>query len=77
MRKGKIPTDRQERVLCLAYEMGFFDYPRKINTTNLSQRLGIGPSTLPEIAKKELQRLLKHHFEAGRVQNARKTPWFR
>jgi len=64
VRKGKILTDRQERVLWLAYEMGFFDYPRKIGIQDLSRRLGIGPSTLSEITRRGLQRLLKHHFEA-------------
>jgi len=64
VRKGKMLTDRQERVLWLACEMGFFDYPRKINILDLSRRRGIGPSTLSEITRRGLQRLLKHHFEA-------------
>jgi len=63
MPKGKILTEKQERVLWLALEMGFFDYPRKISVVELSRRLGIGASTLSEITRRGINRLLKHHFE--------------
>lgn len=62
-RKGKILTEKQERTLWLALKMGFFEYPRKIHTVELSRRLGIGPSTLSEITRRGIRRLLKHHFE--------------
>ena len=59
----KILTERQEAVLWLALRMGFFDFPRKINTSELSQRLGIGLSTLSEITRRGIRRLLESHFE--------------
>lgn len=61
--KGKILTENQERVLWLAYRMGFFDYPRKISIIKLAKRLSISPSTLSEIIRRGLRRILKNYFE--------------
>lgn len=64
--KGKILTENQEKVLWLAYKMGFFDYPRKINTIKLAKRLGISPSTLSEIIRRGLRRMLRSYFETAK-----------
>jgi predicted DNA binding protein len=61
--KGKILTEKQERVLWLALKMGFFAFPRKINMLDLSRRLGVGLSTLSEIIRRGTRRLLENHFE--------------
>lgn len=61
--KGKILTEKQERVLWLALKMGFFEFPRKITMLELSQRLGVGLSTLSEITRRGTRRLLENHFE--------------
>jgi predicted DNA binding protein len=62
--KGEVLTEKQERVLWLALKMGFFDFPRKITMLELSSRLGVGLSTLSEIARRGIRRLLEYHFEA-------------
>ena len=62
-RKGKILTEKQERVLWLALRMGFFEFPRKINMLELSRRLGVALSTLSEITRRGIRRLLEDHFE--------------
>ena len=56
-------TERQERLLWLALQMGFFEFPRKINSIELSGRLGIATSTLSEILRRGTRRLLEHHFQ--------------
>ena len=61
--KSKILTERQERTLWLALKMGFFEYPKKIHSAELSRRLGIAPSTLSEVTRRGLRRLLEAHFE--------------
>lgn len=61
--KGKVMTEKQEKVLWLALRMGFFDYPRKVNSIELSRRLGIGPSTFSEITRRGIRRLLEHYWE--------------
>jgi predicted DNA binding protein len=61
--KMGVLTEKQERVLWLALKGGFFDYPRKIGTKELSAKLEIRPSTLSEIIRRGTRRLLEEHFE--------------
>ena len=60
--RSKTLTEKQERVLWLALKMGFFEYPRKLTMLQLSKRLGIGLSSLSEILRRGLRRLLEDHF---------------
>jgi predicted DNA binding protein len=39
-------TDKEFKILSLAYEAGYFDYPRKIKARDLANMLGIKQSTL-------------------------------
>lgn len=65
--KEGILTEKQENVLWLALRMGYFDYPRKINTKELAQTLGIVPSTLSEIVRNGIRKLLEKYFESKTV----------
>jgi len=57
-----ILTENQERIFWLSLKSGFFDYPRQIDLTNLSKKLGISPATLSEIMRRGTRRLLEHYF---------------
>jgi predicted DNA binding protein len=59
---GNILTNKQELVLWHALKAGFFEYPRKINSIELSKRLGMVPSTFSEITRRGFRRLLESHF---------------
>ena len=61
--KAGVLTEKQERIFWLALKGGFFDYPRKIDTLELSEKLGIKPSTLSETIRRGTRRLLEHHFK--------------
>jgi len=61
--KREILTEKQEKIFWLALKVGFFDYPRKVDTVELSRRLGISPSTLSEITRRGIRRLLEHYYE--------------
>jgi predicted DNA binding protein len=41
-------TDRQREVLETAHEMGYFEYPREANASEVAEAMNIGPSTLIE-----------------------------
>jgi predicted DNA binding protein len=56
-------TEKQERLFWLALKGGFFDYPRKIDTLELAAKLGISPSTLSEIMRRGMRRLLESYFK--------------
>ena len=62
-KSGNVLTGKQELVLWHALKAGFFEYPRKVNTIELSKRLGIVPSTLSEITRRGFRRLLESHFK--------------
>jgi predicted DNA binding protein len=57
-----ILTKRQDQVLWHAYALGFFKYPREINTIDLPKKLGISTSTFSETYRRGIQRLLQQHF---------------
>ena len=57
-------TKKQEKIFWLALKGGFFEYPRKINMAELAAKLGISASTLSEITRRGMRRLLEHHFES-------------
>jgi predicted DNA binding protein len=61
--KAGVLTEKQERIFWLALKGGFFDYPRKIDTVELAEKLGISPSTLSEITRRGIRRLLESHFK--------------
>jgi hypothetical protein len=61
--KAGVLTEKQERIFWLALKGGFFDYPRKIDTIEFADKLGIRPSTLSEIIRRGTRRLLEHHFK--------------
>jgi predicted DNA binding protein len=56
-------TEKQESIFWLALKGGFFDYPRKIDTIGLAAKLGISPSTLSEITRRGMRRLLESYFK--------------
>ena len=61
--KSGVLTEKQEKIFWLALKGGFFDYPRKIGTQELSAKLGISPATLSEILRRGTRRILEHYFE--------------
>ncbi len=52
-------TERQEQVLGKALEQGYFEFPRRISLTGLSELVGVRPSTLSEILRGAERRVLE------------------
>lgn len=55
-------TTRQEQIVKLALEMGYFEFPKKIRLEELSERLGISAGTLSEILRRAEKKILTHYF---------------
>lgn len=49
--RGEELTPRQTEILQNAISHGYFEFPRKVSLTELSERLGIKPSTLSQILR--------------------------
>jgi len=59
--KGEV-TARQHEIARIAFELGYFDFPRKITLARLSERLQIAPSTLSEILRRVEKNVLAFYF---------------
>lgn len=55
-------TDRQEKVMGLAYQLGYFEFPKHISLTGLAERLGVAKSTLSEILRTGEAKVLHAYF---------------
>jgi predicted DNA binding protein len=56
-------TDRQREAIETAYEMGYFEYPREANASEVAEAMDIGPSTLIEHLTAAQSKLMGDLFE--------------
>lgn len=57
-------TERQRRLLLAAYEEGYYEVPRKINSEELARKLKLDKSTVVEHLRKAEGRLLRQILES-------------
>jgi len=55
-------TRKQEEVLILSLRLGLFDHPRRIKISEISEMLGIRPSTFTEILRRGIRKILEDIF---------------
>lgn len=55
-------TYREEEILKLALERGYFDFPKRIKLEELAALLNIAPSTLSEILRRGQKKVLERYF---------------
>jgi predicted DNA binding protein len=55
-------TTRQEQITRMAFERGYFDFPRRIGLRELAKMFGISTSTLSEILRKGQRRIMVRYF---------------
>ncbi len=56
-------TARQEEILRVALDLGYFDFPKRIRLEVLAEKLNISPGTLSEILRRAEKNILSSHFE--------------
>ena len=56
-------TARQENILQIALEKGYFEFPKKITLRQLAEVLGVSPATLTEILRRGQKLVLQQHFK--------------
>ena len=56
-------TVRQKEIMATAMTKGYFDFPRKISLTGLSQLVGVKPSTLSEILRSAERRIMQNAID--------------
>jgi len=55
-------TARQEYIVKIALELGYYEFPKKIRLEELSKRLGISAGTLSEILRRAEKNILSRYF---------------
>ena len=55
-------TTRQEEILQFAYGNGYYEYPRRVNLTDLSRIFEVSPSTMSEILRAGQRRIFSEYF---------------
>ena len=59
-------TQRQEQITRMAFERGYFDFPRRIGLKDLAKIFDISTSTLSEILRKGQRRIMERYFQEHR-----------
>jgi len=70
-------TARQEHILQIALEKGYFEFPKKITLRQLAKLLDVSPATLTEILRRGQKRVLQEHFKGRPSVLARQDRLFR
>jgi predicted DNA binding protein len=60
-------TARQEWILHLAFQKGYFDDPKKIRIRSLAKLVGISPPALHESLRKTQRKILEEHLRNSQV----------
>jgi predicted DNA binding protein len=58
-------TPRQAEVLTLAYELGYFEFPKKVGVDALARRLGVAKSTVAETLHRAEKKALASAIAGG------------
>jgi predicted DNA binding protein len=61
-------TDRQDKITHVAFERGYFDYPKRISLRELARMFDVSPSTLSEILRKGQRKIVLDYFKKQRQQ---------
>ncbi len=58
----RLLTSRQEQILYMAFDRGYFDFPKKTDLEELADQAGVKPSTLTEILRRGQRKVLEEYF---------------
>jgi len=59
-------TERQDKITHVAFERGYFDYPKRISLRELARMFEVSPSTLSEILRKGQRKIVLDYFKKQR-----------
>jgi len=62
LKDSELLTARQEQILSIAFERGYFEFPKKIGLDELATQTGIKASTLSEILRRGQKKILSEYL---------------
>jgi predicted DNA binding protein len=63
--KKNMLTTRQEEIIRMAFDKGYYDYPKKITIKKLANMFDVSPSTLAEILQRGEKKVIQRYFRGG------------
>jgi len=63
LEEDEVVTPRQEEVVRKAFELGYFDFPKRITIRELARRLQISSSTLGEILQRAERNIIEGYLQ--------------
>ncbi|MDD4307580.1 MAG: helix-turn-helix domain-containing protein [Thermoplasmata archaeon] len=61
--KEEMLTDNQEKIVKMAYQRGYYDFPKRIGVKDLAKIFNISPATLSEILRRGQKKIIETYFE--------------
>ncbi len=59
-------TSRQEEIVRVALDLGYFEFPKRIKLEELAEKLGLSAGTLSEILRRAEKHIISKYFESVR-----------
>lgn len=69
LNQTELLTARQEQILLMAFERGYFDFPKKVHLKELAKETGMEPSTLTEILRRAQKKILSEYLGSREFQH--------
>jgi predicted DNA binding protein len=63
VKRSELLTERQTEIIRIAYQWGYFDYPRRTTVRSIAKALGISASTLSETLRKGQKKVIEAYFK--------------
>lgn len=63
LRASEILSSRQEAVVRVAWQLGYYEFPRKIRLTELAARVGVSKAALSQALRRGEGKIVARHFE--------------
>ena len=57
-------TENQERIVKMAYQRGYYDFPKRIGVKELAEIFEISPATLSEILRRGQKKIIESFFQS-------------
>ena len=57
-------TENQEKIVKMAYQRGYYDFPKRIGVKDLAEIFDISPATLSEILRRGQKKIIESFFES-------------
>ncbi len=62
--KEEMLTDNQEKIVKMAYQKGYYDFPKRVGVKDLAKIFNISPATLSEILRRGQKKIIESYFES-------------